>query len=120
MMTPTLSILLVIPILDSVYELTACAHMTTRRYPMGYMRTSLVYEPICTVNNLYNDFIILQGSFLTWKLCFLFTILRGTWYYLQVTIIVLSSCLEPHDTTSARYLAHNVLRRHLVPSVGRR
>ena len=28
------------------------------------------YEPIYTVNNLYNDFIILQDVFLTWKLCF--------------------------------------------------
>ena len=94
-MTSTLSILLVIPILDSVYGLiyTACAHMTTGRCPRGYMRSSRVYEPIYTVNNLYNDFIILQGSFLTWKLCFLFTFLRGTWYYLQVTIIVLSSLL---------------------------
>ena len=43
------------------------------------------------------------------------TILRGIWYYLQVTIIDLSS----HYTTSAREFALNV-RRHLVLSVGRR
>ena len=42
-----------------------------------------------------------------------FYILRGIWYYLQVTR------LEPHDTTSTRDFALNV-RRHLVLSVWRR
>ena len=31
---------------------------------MSYMRSSCVYEPIYTVKNLYNDFIILQDFFL--------------------------------------------------------
>ena len=35
------------------------------------MSTSRVYEPIYTVKNLYNDFIILQDVFLTWKVCVL-------------------------------------------------
>ena len=38
------------------------------------MRSTRVYELIYTVNNLYNDFIILQDVFLTWKVCFFFTI----------------------------------------------
>jgi len=61
-------------ILDSVYGLihTACAHMTPRRQPKGYMRY--------TVKNLYNDFIILQDVFLTWKLCF-FTLHFFTSYH---------------------------------------
>ena len=59
-------ILYVIHIIDSVYALiyTACA-------PRGYMHSSCVYEPIYTVNNLYNDFIILQDVFVRWKVCFL-------------------------------------------------
>jgi len=43
-----------------------------------------------TVKNLYNDFIIRQDVFLRWKLRFVY-ILSGIWYYLQVTIIDLSS-----------------------------
>jgi len=35
------------------------------------MSTNRVYEPIYTVKNLYNDFIILQDVFLTWKVCVL-------------------------------------------------
>jgi len=65
---------------------------------------------------MYNDFIILQDVFLTWKVCFTFLrfyILCEIWYYFQVTH------LEPHYTTYARYFALNV-RRHLVLSVGRR
>ena len=34
--------------------------MTSRRSPRGYMLSSRVYEPVYTVNNLYNDCIILQ------------------------------------------------------------
>ena len=56
------------------------------------MGSGRVYEPIYTVNNLYNDFIILQDVFLTWKVSF-FYILCGIWYYFQVTIIGLSSPL---------------------------
>ena len=66
-----LSTLLVTQILDSVYELiyTACPHMTTRRYPIGYMRSSRVYKPIYTVKNLCNNFIILQDFlFFKWNL----------------------------------------------------
>ena len=61
--------LLVIQILDSVYGLiyTACAHMAPRRKPRDYMRLSRVYEPIYTVKNLYNDYIILKDVFLTLK-----------------------------------------------------
>ena len=56
------------------------------------MRSSRVYEPVYTVNDLYNDFIILQDVFLTWTLCAFYSF---TWnrYYLQVTIIDLSSPL---------------------------
>ena len=69
-----LSTLLVTQILDSVYELiyTACAHMTTRRKLSGYMRSSRVCEPIYTVENLYNNFIILQDFlFFKWNLVFI-------------------------------------------------
>ena len=34
----------------------------------GYMRSSGVNEPIYTVNNMYNDFIILQDVFLREKI----------------------------------------------------
>ena len=56
------------------------------------MHSSRVYEPIYTVKNMYNDFIILQDVFLTWKV-WVFCILRGIRYYFQVTIIGLSSPL---------------------------
>ena len=52
------------------------------------MHSNHVYEPIYTVKNLYNDFIKL------FSLCgnyVLFTLLRGIWYYLQVTVTNLSS-----------------------------
>ena len=79
------------------------------------MHSSRVYEPIYTVKNMFNDFIILQDVFLTWKVYFLY-ILCGIWYYFQVTII---THLEPHYTISVRDFALNV-RRHLVLTVGRR
>ena len=41
------------------------------------------YEPIYTVNNLYNDFIILQDVFLTWKLCF--------WYIFTWNLVLFTS-----------------------------
>ena len=49
---------------------------------------------------------------------FLFTYLRGFWYYLQVTITNKVRWLEPHYTTWARDFALNV-RRHLDLSVGK-
>ena len=45
-----------------------------------------VYEPIYTVKNLYNDLIILHDGFLIMNFEFC-TFLRGIWYYLQVSII---------------------------------
>ena len=41
---------------------------------------------------MYNEFLILQDVFLTLKICS-FYILRGIWYYFQVTIIGISSPL---------------------------
>jgi len=69
--------------------------------------SSREYEPMYTVKNLYNDFMILQEVFLTWKRTF-FTFSSNQDPY-----------KEPHYTTSARDFALNV-RRHLVQSVGRR
>ena len=58
------------------------------------MRPSHVYEPIYTVKNMYNNFIILQDVFLTWKLCSFFSIFYVYFgIILQVTIIDLSSPL---------------------------
>ena len=48
----------------------------------GYKHTSRVYEPIYTVKNLYDDFIILQYFFPRVNYVF-FTFLSGIWYYLQ-------------------------------------
>ena len=51
----------------------------------GYMHSSRVYESIYTVNNLYNDFIILQYVFRTWKLWFVYIF---TW-----SLVLFTSCL---------------------------
>ena len=78
------------------------------------IRSSREYEPMYTVKNLYNDFMILQDVFLTWKVRFL---------HFMWNLVLLSSNQvphkEPHYTTSARDFALNV-RRHLDQSVGRR
>jgi len=53
------------------------------------MHSSRVYEPIYTVKNLYNDFIILQEFLLRENyICLRF--LRGIWYYLQFIAFYLS------------------------------
>ena len=47
------------------------------------MCPSCVYEPIYTVENLYNHFIILQDFFFRENYV-IFMVLSGIWYYLQV------------------------------------
>ena len=69
---------------------------------VGYMYSSRVYEPICTVKNLYNDFIILQDVFLTSKVCVFLHIYVEFGIYHKLPQLTYVPRLEPHYTTSER------------------